>query len=126
MIKFFEKAFHTKPSDGVCTIVINNDLFRFEKAYVIGSQAIDFDFNYFDGSPIIGPHPYIANMWMACGFGGYGGCLAPATGRAITELMYDDGYHTIDLSRFAFDRVLLSKPVKEKSQQLFFKTALRN
>ena len=87
---------------------------------------MDFDFNYLDGSPIIGPHPYIGNMFMACGFGGLGGCLAPATGRAITELIYDGGYHTIDLSRFAFDRVLLSKPVKDNSNQLFFKTALHN
>ena len=71
--------------------------------------------NHFDGSPIIGPHPYVANMYMACGFGGYGGCLAPAAGRALTELIYDNGYHTLDLSRLAFDRILLGKSVTERN-----------
>ena len=98
----------------------------FDKCVVVGSQAVDFDVNYFDGSPIIGPHPYIGNMWLACGFGGYGGCMAPAAGRALTELFYDDGYHTLDLSRLAFDRVLLSKPVVEKSSELFLKKSVNN
>ena len=52
----------------------------FDKAVLVGSQPIDFDVNYFDGSPIVGPHPYIGNMYMACGFGGLGSSLAPAVG----------------------------------------------
>ena len=65
-------------------------------------------------------------MWMACGFGGYGGSLAPAVGRALTELIYDNGYHTTDLSRLAFDRVLLSRAVPEMSTQMFLKNQAAN
>ena len=96
---------------------------------MVESQPIDYDHNYFDGSPIIGPHPYMSNMWLACGFGGYGGCLAPAAARGLTELIVDNGYESIDLSRFAFDRVLLGKAVAEKSGHLFtkkFQAAIAN
>ena len=73
--------------------------FSFESPTLLGSHAVDYDYNYFDGSPIIGPHPYVGNMWMACGFNGLGAQMAPAVGRALTELFYDNGYSTIDLSR---------------------------
>jgi len=91
----------------------------FDSPTLMGSYSVDYDFNYFDGSPIIGRHPYIGNMFMACGFNGLGAQMAPAVGRAIMELLLDDGYVSIDLSRFAFDRVLNGKAVKEKSCQMF-------
>ena len=72
---------------------------RFDSPTVMGSHAVDYDYNYFDGSPIIGAHPYISNMWMACGFNGLGAQMAPAVGRGLMELCFDDGYCTIDLSR---------------------------
>ena len=109
--------------DSIIEILI---IFRFDHATVIDSQPIDYDVNYFDGSPIIGPHPYVGNMWMACGFGGYGGSLAPAVGRALTELIYDNGYHTTDLSRLAFDRVLLSRAVNENSTKMFLRNQATN
>ena len=31
---------------------------------------------------------------------------APAIGRAISELIYDDDFQTIDLTRFCFDRMI--------------------
>ena len=31
---------------------------------------------------------------------------APAIGRAIAELIYDDDFQTIDLTRFCFDRMV--------------------
>ena len=92
---------------------------RFDNAILVDSYPVDYDVNYFDGAPIIGPHPYMGNMWMACGFGGYGGSLAPAAGRALTELIYDNGYHTLDLSRLSFDRVLLGRGVTENSNRMF-------
>jgi len=91
---------------------------NFESPTLLGSHAVDYDYNYFDGSPIIGPHPYVGNMWMACGFNGLGAQMAPAVGRALTELFYDNGYSTIDLSRFAFDRILNSKEVRETRCQM--------
>jgi len=92
---------------------------RFDDLTLMGSHSVDYDYNYFDGSPIIGPHPYFANMWMACGFNGLGPQMAPAVGRALTELFYDNGYGTIDLSRFSFDRVMKGLEVRENSSQLF-------
>eukprot|EP00092_Neocalanus_flemingeri_P038217 GFUD01041598.1.p1 GENE.GFUD01041598.1~~GFUD01041598.1.p1 ORF type:complete len:654 (-),score=163.88 GFUD01041598.1:101-2023(-) len=92
---------------------------RFDSPTLMGSHAVDYDYNYYDGSPIIGPHPYMGNMWMACGFNGLGAQMAPAVGRAMMELFYDTGYCTIDLSRFAFDRIMNDKAVKEKSCQMF-------
>ena len=102
-------------------IIVISLISRFDNATVLDSQPIDYDHNYFDGSPIIGPHPYMGNMWLACGFGGYGGCLAPAAARGLMELIIDDGYTSIDLSRFAFDRILLGKAVEEKSGHMFTK-----
>jgi len=91
----------------------------FDSPTLMGSYAVDYDYNYFDGSPIIGRHPYVGNMFMACGFNGLGAQMAPAVGRAIMELIIDDGYESIDLSRFAFDRILNGMAVKEKSCQMF-------
>lgn len=38
---------------------------------------------------------------------------APAVGRAISELILDGEFKTIDLSRLGFDRILLDKPMYE-------------
>ena len=102
--------------------IIINIFVRFENCLLKGSQAVDYDFNYFDGTPILGPHPYVSNLWLACGFGGLGSTLAPAVGRACTELMLDSGYKTIDLSRLAFDRVLMGKEVRELAGQMLGRT----
>ena len=45
-----------------------------------------------------------------------------AVGRACTELMLDSGYKTIDLSRLAFDRVLMGKEVRELAGQMLGRT----
>lgn len=38
---------------------------------------------------------------------------APAVGLAISELILDGDFKTIDLSRLGFDRILLDKPMYE-------------
>ena len=38
---------------------------------------------------------------------------APLTGRAVSEIILDDDYTTIDLGRMNFDRVILNKPIYE-------------
>ena len=72
-----------------------------------------YDYNYYDQNLIIGNHPYYNNMLMAVGSSGHGIQHSPAIGRAITELIVDDEYTTIDLSRFSFDRILDEEPVYE-------------
>lgn len=38
---------------------------------------------------------------------------APAIGRAISELILDGRFQTIDLARLSFDRLLVDKPLLE-------------
>jgi len=78
----------------------------FKDCKVVDHRSIDYDFNYVDGTPVIGQHPINANIYMATGFNGRGSMFAPAVGRACMELLLDDGYKTIDFSRFCFDRFL--------------------
>jgi hypothetical protein len=47
-------------------------------------------------------------------YSGHGLMHAPATGRAIAELILDGGYQTIDLSRLGYQRVPNMEPVAEE------------
>ena len=53
----------------------------------MGSRPIDYDYNYMDGSPVVGLHPIYGNIYMAAGFNGRSAMYAPGVGRAIMELM---------------------------------------
>jgi hypothetical protein len=63
---------------------------------------------------IIGQHPDIPNLMLCNGFSGHGLQQAPASGRAIAELITEGRFQTIDLSRFSFDRILSNKPIFEQ------------
>jgi glycine/D-amino acid oxidase-like deaminating enzyme len=68
-------------------------LLGFKNYTLMGSRPIDYDHNYMDGSPVVGVHPILSNVFMATGFNGRGAMYAPGVGRALTELMLgkDDG-----------------------------------
>ncbi|XP_022820540.1 FAD-dependent oxidoreductase domain-containing protein 1-like [Spodoptera litura] len=68
-----------------------------------------YDCNTYDNSGIIGPHSYHNNLFLATGFGKLGCQHAPGIGRAVTELIIDSQYTTIDLTRFGFDRFLVDE-----------------
>jgi sarcosine oxidase subunit beta len=57
-----------------------------------------------DHSPIIGEHPDVGGFFLANGFSGHGLMMAPATGRAVAELITNGTSSTIDVSIFRFDR----------------------
>jgi glycine/D-amino acid oxidase-like deaminating enzyme len=57
-----------------------------------------------DHNPIIGTHPDADGFFLANGFSGHGLMMAPATGKAIAELITVGTSRTIDVSAFAFDR----------------------
>ena len=57
-----------------------------------------------DHNPIIGTHPDVEGFFLANGFSGHGLMMAPATGKAIAELVTSGTSRTIDISDFAFDR----------------------
>ena len=53
-------------------------------------------------------------MILSNGYSGHGLQQTPAAGRAVTELITNDGkFRTIDLSRFCFERFAENKPVFE-------------
>jgi glycine/D-amino acid oxidase-like deaminating enzyme len=74
-----------------------------------------YDQNDFDGNPIIGPcEGECDNLYLAAGFSGHGLMHAPATGRAIAELILDRGYETLDLRRLGFGRLARGEPCPEE------------
>jgi glycine/D-amino acid oxidase-like deaminating enzyme len=71
--------------------------------------------NMLDGNMILGPWiGGAANFYVACGFSGHGIMHAPAVGLALSELILDGHYSTLDLSRMSYQRVLDDRPYKEK------------
>lgn len=40
---------------------------------------------------------------------------SPAVGRAISELILDGQFRTINLKRFGFDRLIVNEPMKESN-----------
>lgn len=85
----------------------------FECAKVCSAWGGYYDFNTFDENGIIGSHPHYHNVYIATGFSGHGIQQAPAVGRAITELILDGKFTTIDLSRFGFERLIKQEPMFE-------------
>jgi glycine/D-amino acid oxidase-like deaminating enzyme len=74
-----------------------------------------YDQNELDSNPIIGPWTgKMENFIVAAGYSGHGLMHAPATGRAIAELILDGGYQTIDLSRLGYQRVPNMEPIAEE------------
>ncbi len=71
--------------------------------------------NSLDGNMILGSWTGGAeNFYVACGFSGHGIMHAPAVGLALSELILDGQYSTIDLSRMSYQRVLDNAPYKEE------------
>ena len=70
--------------------------------------------NLFDGNMIIGAYsPGHDNILTACGFSGHGIMHAPAVGRALSELVLDGKFQTLDLTRMGFSRVADDRPYAE-------------
>ena len=74
-----------------------------------------YDYNTLDQNGIIGAHPVITNFVFATGFSGHGIQQSPAVGRAVSEIILDGRSHSIDLSRFSFQRIIDNLPLKEKN-----------
>ena len=73
-----------------------------------------YDQNDFDGNPIIGPwEGACENFYLAAGFSGHGLMHAPATGRALAELILDRRFTTLDLTRLGFGRIARDEPYRE-------------
>lgn len=87
----------------------------FENLKVSNAWAGYYEMNTFDENGIIGAHPYYGNLIFATGFSGHGIQHTPAIGRAVMELIIHSQFKSIDLSRLAFDRVMLDQKMIEKN-----------
>ncbi|KAJ6634451.1 FAD-dependent oxidoreductase domain-containing protein 1, partial [Pseudolycoriella hygida] len=85
----------------------------FESIKVKSAWAGFYEYNKFDENGIIGPHPYYNNLFFATGFSGHGIQQTPAIGRAVSEMILDGDFRTIDLTRLCFDRILVDQPMYE-------------
>jgi glycine/D-amino acid oxidase-like deaminating enzyme len=86
----------------------------FEALQVKRSWSGHYAFNRMDGNTIIGKWiGGLDNFYVATGFTGAGLQKGPAIGRAMTELLLDGGYQTIDLSRMSYQRVIDNEPLLE-------------
>lgn len=94
---------------------LSNRIPAFESAKVVNAWAGFYEFNTFDENGIIGSHPYYHNILIATGFSGHGIQQAPAVGRAISELILEGQYTTIDLTRLGYDRLMVREPMLEQN-----------
>jgi len=86
--------------------VIASRVKAFESLKVKSAWAGNYDYNYWDENGIIGQHPAMDNLYIACGFSGHGIQQGPAVGRAITELIMDGKYKEIDVTKLGFQRLI--------------------
>ncbi|MGE0312998.1 MAG: NAD(P)/FAD-dependent oxidoreductase [Lautropia sp.] len=87
----------------------------FEAARCHRTWAGLYEVNALDGNPVIGAWKNgLANLYTAAGFSGHGMMHAPATGRAIAELIVHGAYRTIDLSRLGYARIEAGEPYAEE------------
>ncbi|MBP6019801.1 MAG: FAD-binding oxidoreductase [Burkholderiaceae bacterium] len=87
----------------------------FEALRCTRSWAGHYDMNTVDQNLIIGLHPDVNNLFFANGFSGHGMQQSPAVGRALSELIVDGSYQTLDLSRMGWQRILNGQPLTEKN-----------
>ncbi len=93
--------------------ILANRVPAFEAIKMENAWAGHYAYNLLDQNVVLGPHPEVSNFVFANGFSGHGLQQAPAVGRAISELVLDGKYSTLDLSVFNFERMLTGKAIKE-------------
>jgi len=86
----------------------------FEAIKLESSWAGLYEYNTLDQNGVVGWHPDVPNLLVACGFSGHGLQQAPGVGRAVAELLSLGRYDTIDLSVLGYDRISRNEPVFER------------
>ena len=85
----------------------------FERLRLLRAWAGLYEHNLFDHSAIIGRHPAVPNLVLACGFSGHGMMHSPAAGVGASELIVHGAARSVDLAPFAFERIAAGEPIRE-------------
>ncbi len=85
----------------------------FEAIKLVRAWAGHYDYNTLDQNLIIGRGPGLANFYMANGLSGHGLQQSPAIGRALSEMILEGAFKSIDLTRFGYERVAKNQPLAE-------------
>ena len=91
--------------DEVIRSAVARRLRGFEEVDLIETWAGHYELNTFDQNAIIGEHPDVVGLYLACGFSGHGVMHAPAVGRGLAEVLSTGSYQTLDLSPFSVQRI---------------------
>jgi FAD-dependent oxidoreductase domain-containing protein 1 len=87
----------------------------FESVKVMNSYCCHYAMNTFDGNALLGAWPGKPdNFLLVTGASGHGLQHAPACGRALSELVLDRQFSSIDLGRFGCERVVENRPDPER------------
>ncbi|WP_088287118.1 FAD-binding oxidoreductase [Ideonella sp. A 288] len=68
-----------------------------------------------DHNALVGPHPALPNLVLACGFSGHGLQHAPATGRGVAEWLLHGAYRSLDLSPLGCERLRTGHALEERA-----------
>ncbi len=87
----------------------------FQAVKLQNAWACHYALSQWDGNALIGPWPgQPQNFLLTTGFSGHGLQHAPAAGRALSELILDGAFQTLDLTRFAASRVAEGRKEPER------------
>jgi glycine/D-amino acid oxidase-like deaminating enzyme len=95
--------------------IIANRIPQFEAIKLVNSWAGHYAYNTFDQNAVIGPHHEVENFIFANGFSGHGFQQSMAMGRGLSEIITYGAYRSIDLTPFAYKRIVEGKPFIEKA-----------
>ncbi|MGR3504130.1 NAD(P)/FAD-dependent oxidoreductase [Pseudaestuariivita sp.] len=88
---------------------------QFEAIKVQSEWAGHYAMNVFDKNAIMGAHPEVENFVFLNGFSGHGLQQSPAMGRGTAEWLTYGAYRSLDMTPFAFDRIVRNAPIVEKA-----------
>lgn len=95
--------------------LISHRVPAFQSVKLVSSWACHYALNEWDGNALLGAWPgQPENFLISTGYSGHGLQQAPAAGRALSELILDGGFQTLDLSRFAASRVAEGRKEPER------------